>query len=670
MSTRKLTCPRGHSWEQSGDGPFPADLTALCPFCTASDHTRTHTPPAEQPKDPVVALRPGEVLASFEVLEEINRGGMGIVYKARQQGLNRLVALKVIAPDRLTNPAALNRFRREVQAAALLSHPNIVTVFQTDLDGPLPYLAMEYVSGIDLFSLVKLRGPLSVEDACSYILQAAHGLEHAFERGLVHRDIKPHNLMVTPSPLDTSSTSTLTRFPRIKILDMGLARVVTKKEHGEGSGGLTQTGEFLGTPDFIAPEQAEDPHKADIRSDLYSLGGTLYFLLVGEVPFPTGNRMQKLFRQLTQAPPSALKRRPEVPANVDALIQRLMARDPAERFQTPAEVIDAFEALLRNPSAAPPVAAPAVAPSTLPRASGGPLGQSVQVKQVHGHTGGTVTLCLSADGCHLISGGADETIRLWEAGFLREVRTISDNVGPVVDVSLAPGARWAASCSMRLFLHDMVVQLWDLANGQQRRRLKGHTATVRCVAVAPDGKRVAAGGADHTVRIWALEQPTAAALCLKGHTGLVTSMAFLRGEALLSGSHDGTVCLWDLKTGAVKGTVKGQVGKIADVAFAEATKRIAIAGDTLRVRQRDGSFTQLNGHDGPVLSVAFAADGQRLVSGGSDGTVRVWSTNDGEEVRCLQGHSDKVEAVVVSADGQTIFSGCADGTIRRWVLSS
>src|SRR5262249_984824 len=155
--------------------------------------------------------------AGFEIIEELSRGGMGIIYKARQQGFNRLAVLKVISPDRLALPDMLRRFQREVQAAALLSHPNIVTVYATDLSGRWPYLAMEYVPGIDLFRLVKEGGPLSIADACSYILQAAQGLQHAHEQGLVHRDIKPANLMVTPSPL----TATATAKRRIKILDMG-----------------------------------------------------------------------------------------------------------------------------------------------------------------------------------------------------------------------------------------------------------------------------------------------------------------------------------------------------------------------------------------------------------------------------------------------------------------
>jgi serine/threonine protein kinase len=202
MPRKKLTCRCGHSWEQIVTGSVPADPSSICPIC--------HAPTVEQaspfPDLPAGSgsdtLKKGQVLAGFEILEEINRGGMGVIYKAKQHGLNRLVALKVIPPDRLNQPEAIRRFQREVQAAAHLSHPNIVTVFHTDLQGPRPFLAMEYVPGIDLWKLVKRGGPLSVHDASMYIREAAYGLQHAYEQKLVHRDIKPANLMVTPSPLD------------------------------------------------------------------------------------------------------------------------------------------------------------------------------------------------------------------------------------------------------------------------------------------------------------------------------------------------------------------------------------------------------------------------------------------------------------------------------------
>jgi serine/threonine protein kinase len=605
----------------------------------------------------------------FDILEEINRGGMGVIFKARQLGLNRIVALKVLSPDHTRHPEALRRFQREVQAAALLSHPNIVTVYHTDLEGPLPYLAMEYVPGIDLFRLVAEVGPLPVSDACLYIRQAALGLQHAFEQGLVHRDIKPANLMVTPSPLETSHPQT-SRVPRIKILDMGLARVTVTPEGVEVASNLTQAGEFLGTPDFIAPEQAEDPRNADTRSDLYSLGGTLYYLLIGEAPFPATNVMQKLRRMLSEPPPSPAARRPDVPLALDALVRRLMSRDPAARCQTPAEVVETLDVILRQPNAPPVSPTPAAQPAT-PGLAASPSSHTAP-DQIRAHAGGVQSLCLSADGQVLLSGGLDEALRVWDARRLREMRSFTVDVGPINQVAMVSSGKWAASCSSQLFQQNMVVPLWDLVAGVERRRLRGPTDQINCVAITPDGRRIAAGSDDRTVWVWTLEPAAVPALTLKGHTDLVSSVLFVPGgESLLSAGHDGTLRQWDLKSGSVKGMIDPHVGRVNAVAFGGPSRRLAIAGTAgLVLRLANGTLLELNGHQGPVLCVAFASDGQLLVSGGQDNTVRIWRASDGELLNTLEGHSASVTGVAIMPDARTVYSGSADCTIRRWPLSA
>ena len=686
MQKVTLQCSCGHSWEQSLDGDPPADVSSLCPLCTSSNQGTVDSAVSDLPepaegegegegKEPgaAVLLKPGEMLAGFEILEELARGGMGAIYKARQAGLNRIVALKVILPERL-GPEALRRFQREVRAAALLSHPNIVMVYHTDLEGPRPYLAMEYVPGIDLWRLVKKAGARGVREACIYIRDAAQGLQHAYEQGLVHRDIKPSNLMVSPSPLEPAASSTAgPRKPMIKILDMGLARVATIEDMGEAATSLTQDGIFLGTPDYISPEQAEDARSVDIRSDLFSLGGTLYYLLVGDVPYPGGSLMQKLRRLLTDTTPSAMARRPEVPAELDAIVQKMMAREPADRFQTPAEVIAALDAFLRKPSGtAPRLAAKlggsaSIGPSTPTPAP--MLRPAATAASVPAHPGGVRALSVTADGKRLLSGGQDETLRLWDTSRLQEITCVAGDVGPVEDACLAPSGKWAASCALRLFKSDMVVQLWDMASGGERRRLKGHDDSVCCVAISPEARRVVGGSADKTIRIWALDQRGSPSICLQGHSYQVSCVLFTQsGEGLLSSSYDGTVRLWDARSGAVKGDLSGQVGKVEAVALHGGTKRMTIAGNGLRLRQPSGAMTALHGHRGPVHCVAFSADGQLLLSGGSDGSVRLWTAADGHLLHTFEGHTDKVHAVIFSPDGRTAFSGGADGTLRRWVL--
>lgn len=208
---------------------------------------------------------------------------MGQVYKAVHRVMHRMVAIKVIKQSLTASSEMVDRFQREVEAAAQLSHPNIVTAYDAEQAGDLHFLAMEYVDGVNLHQVLTDRGPLPVEEACDYIRQAALGLQHAFERGMVHRDIKPHNLM-------------LNRDGQIKILDFGLANLVKRlgteqipqpaPEHPSSfDNSVTAAGAVMGTPDFIAPEQVEDAHNADIRADIYSLGCTFYALLTGQSPF-------------------------------------------------------------------------------------------------------------------------------------------------------------------------------------------------------------------------------------------------------------------------------------------------------------------------------------------------------------------------------------------------
>jgi serine/threonine protein kinase len=276
------------------------------------------------------------LLESYVLLELLGEGGMGQVFKARNWKLNRLVALKLIRKERLNNSEIVRRFQREVRVSAQLNHPNVVHAYDCGERGNLHFYVMEYVDGINLAQLVRRDGPLSIDLACECIRQAALGLQHAFERGLVHRDIKPHNLLLTKSS-DGQSV--------IKILDMGLARLDVGGD-SLNIGTMTQEGAFLGTLDYIAPEQVRDAHSADTRADLYSLGCTLHFLLTGQPPFPSGTPAEKLLKHQFQLPPSIQKLRAEVPASVAVVLQRLLAKQPEQRYQTPAETAAALACVL------------------------------------------------------------------------------------------------------------------------------------------------------------------------------------------------------------------------------------------------------------------------------------------------------------------------------------
>ena len=259
--------------------------------------------------------------------------------------MERPVALKVIHPGLMRNPAAVQRFHQEVRAAARLHHPNIVTAYDADQAGGLHFLVMEYVEGTSLAEVVRERGSLPVAEACSYARQAALGLEHAFEQGMVHRDIKPQNLMLTPAG-------------RVKILDFGLARLPrTPRDPSAGSapaGPLTGAGTVMGTADYIAPEQASDPGAADIRADVYALGCTLFHLLTGRPPFPDGGVREKLARHASTPLPALSALRPEVPPGLAAVVARMTAKDPADRPATPGAVAEALDPFCPVGDARPP----------------------------------------------------------------------------------------------------------------------------------------------------------------------------------------------------------------------------------------------------------------------------------------------------------------------------
>lgn len=276
-------------------------------------------------------------LGRYRLLDQIGSGGMGAVFKARQESLGRIVALKVMSSTLVRDPDAVARFRQEMQAAAALHDPHIVAAYDAESVGDTHFLVMEYVEGHDLGYLLKRDGRLEIAWACECIRQAALGLQHAYEQGLVHRDLKPTNLLVVE---DSASHR-----PLIKMLDMGLARLVS--EAGDDAG-LTQTGQVLGTPDYIAPEQAADTRQADIRSDIFSLGCTLFRLLTGNVPFPGKTVMEKLMSRALHDAASVRTQRPEVSAELDAVLAKMLAREPRDRYQTPGEVATALSPFAKD----------------------------------------------------------------------------------------------------------------------------------------------------------------------------------------------------------------------------------------------------------------------------------------------------------------------------------
>jgi serine/threonine protein kinase len=289
----------------------------------------------------------GFVLGQYRILDQLGQGGMGRVFKAEHATMGRTVAIKVLAPQHTKTEKARQLFMREVRAAGKLMHPNIVTAHDANEADGRHYLVMEYIDGPNLDQLVRENGPLPVGQACDIVRQAASGLQCAFEHGMVHRDIKPSNLLLQ------RIGNTLSSGYLVKILDFGLARL---GDCEQGIGNLVSEARsaplrqkapdlvagnntLMGTPDYLSPEQARNLHMVDIRSDLYSLGCTFYFLLTGQVPFPGGTTLEKLTRHTQEEPVAIEQSRPDIPQQVADIVRCLMAKEPAHRYQTPAELV-------------------------------------------------------------------------------------------------------------------------------------------------------------------------------------------------------------------------------------------------------------------------------------------------------------------------------------------
>lgn len=637
-------------------------------------------------------------LGPYRLLEKLGEGGMGQVYKAVHQRLQRTVALKVIREERLLrDPDAIHRFQREAQAAAQLSHPNIVLVYDADKVGDTHFIAMEFVEGIDLAKLVKRSGPLPIPQACDYIRQAALGLQHAHECGLVHRDIKPSNLLVTtakagktvsgffrratpgaggerPDPSSSTPTSTV-----VKILDLGLARRLVAGADKKNQSFLTEDGDVLGTPDFIAPEQARNAHNADIRADLYSLGCTFYYLLAGRAPFPEGSAIEKLLKHQLDPPTPLQELRPQVPAQVEHIVATLMAKPPEQRYQTPEGLVAALDALSAgappvSAARAPAEAAAAVATKkpreawptliTTPRQEGAPI----PVEKPALTTAVVPIQPLSADQTE--TGESTVPLEAWA--------TLGQHKGPVLAVAFSERSGLLASGGV-----DGLIRLWDVSGPAPREHavLEGHRSDVGGLAFAPDGPSVlasASGHLDGAVCLWdlAAAKPLGKAV-LRGHNSPVTAMAFSPdGSFLAVGCNDRSVHLWHLsrEEPREKSGFRAHGSFAKSLAIAPDGKTIATGGEDgiVHLYRRGMLWTnhvaQLPVHLGPVLSLAFAPDGKTLASGSMDRSVWLGDLGGDKPLdrAVLEGHLDMVSVVQFSPDGKSLFSVGRGVKVIQW----
>jgi WD40 repeat protein/serine/threonine protein kinase len=633
----------------------------------------------------------------FNIVGVVGRGGMGVVLKALDVCLQRFVAIKVLDPQYANSETARRRFCREARAAAKVTHENLVAIHQVDEDEEkeLPYLVMQLVSGASLQDRLDSSGPLPVREIVRIGMQTAAGLAAAHAEGLIHRDVKPANILLE-EPLGN-----------VRLTDFGLARAAEDVR-------LTQTGFVTGTPLYMSPEQARG-EAVDHRADLFSLGSVMYAMCTGQPPFD-GNSAFIVLKKVTEEPPRPIREvNPEVPEWLVEIIDRLLAKKPEERFQSAAEVAELLAGQLATmPPATPgPVSRVSTNRSsqTAPRSGAqrgwgfgtitgfvflaalvgllsaevvgfthfitpyvrpggpkpnGPGDEATTLARAtfNGDGGPVWSVAFAPDGNTMAMAIDDGTVKLWDLT-TREVRAkIAAHKGPVWSVAFSPDGTSLATAS-----DDRTARLWDVTTGEERRALL-HPDAVRCLAFSRDGKTLVTGSRDGKVRIWDTsgdDEPVVTA----GHPHVVMSVAVSAdGKTVVSAGGDKTVKLWDAATGREKNTLQGHTGGIYSVALAPGGKVLASGGWDKTIRLWEvGSGNRLpvcEGHSQDVWGVAFSPDGRLLASASEDRTVKLWETASGKERATFRGHASTVYAVAFSPDGRTLASGSRDGTVKWW----
>jgi WD40 repeat protein len=573
------------------------------------------------------------------------------------------VALKVINSDRLRQPGAVERFHREAELAAQLAHPNIVTVLDADQVGDAHFMAQEFVEGTTLADWVFCQGPLASGEACHYALQVALGLQHAHEHGLVHRDIKPGNLLRTVDG-------------QVKIADLGLARLVS-----DGTvEGLTAENEIMGTADYIAPEQIRSAHTCDIRADLYSLGCTLYYLLVGRPPFGGMGLMEKLKAHAEKQPPRLSDLRPDLDPELVRLVEKLMAKEPIDRFQTPREAAEALAPFAEGAEVPPGTQGPGSSSETL-RTIGRDHARPIAGSRARA-VAATLLLCLLLGGGGL--GGAIYYIRT-NYGELAISTTEPD-----VEVVVTENGRQVS------VLDPRTATRVRLRPGRYRLAVSTQEGEM---AVWPESLTIERGGqiiarVESVPRSRALEShPTAdhgpapdrrsdGAVRLPESGRLLVGQASVNDASFLpDGRHAVTVgrgpdmVLWDVPEGRAVRRFESHPDVVWSVAVSPDGRLAATAGQDKTGQQDFGirlwdletgrELRRLIGHGEIVSGLAFTADGKRLVSSGWDRTLRFWKVATGTLLR-TEVHEESLTALSVARDGQWIATGTTSGPVILW----
>ena len=604
----------------------------------------------------------------YTLIRVLGVGGMGEVFLARHRHLKRQVAIKILPAGQPDSAGTVERFKREMEVLARLEHPNIVLAHDAGEVNGRPYLVMQYVEGEDLASVVRLCGPLTVDAAVSAILQAARGIQHAHEEGVIHRDLKPSNLL-----RDRRGT--------VKVLDMGLARYAAAAPGEVTCDELTASGQIMGTVDYMPPEQAEDTHSADQRSDIYSLGCTLYSLLNGQPMYGADTIVKKIIAHREQPAPSLGNQRSDIPPELDAIYHKMVAKRPQDRYANMQQVIVALQSC--------PVLAKAVGGRSLEET----------IVQLPETPAASRQPTVAEQPTFTVAPASTSTAA---SGVARETTAFNkqQDTSPTYRIPLAPRRRrgrrgWRVLLVLLLICAAGIgAALWDErfdffhirprpggaptagepaekslppAGGiTHRRRFQAHATAIQDLAVSPDGATVASVAKD--LRIDNVQSDS-------DNHGLpaegVRQLAYSPNGRWLAGAGHLGARIFDPLSGKVRTDLARSLGIAHRLAYSPDSQWLAVAGQRLSLLSADTktlskSFSQPLEN---VTTVLFAPDGNMLITGQQDGTIWRWSMSETAPQRQRMGDGTAVRSASFSPQGAYLAVGDDRGAIQLWKVA-